>query len=68
LLQTLLGGHICLEAIQLTHFFYKDYFKKIKEKKKQEAEEEKKKSIGIGALVAFGVFGAYMAIKKKLQF
>jgi len=66
LLQTLLGGHICLEAIQLTHFFYKDYFKKLKEKRKNEEEEEKKRNMGVGALVAFGIFGALFAIKKKI--
>jgi hypothetical protein len=55
-----------LEAIQLTHFFYKDYFKKLKEKRKNEEEEEKKRNMGVGALVAFGIFGALFAIKKKI--
>jgi len=42
LLQTLLGGYICMQAIQLTHFFYKQYHKKVKEQKEELRKEKTK--------------------------
>mmetsp|Transcript_31105 Transcript_31105/g.28307 ORF Transcript_31105/g.28307 Transcript_31105/m.28307 type:complete len:105 (-) Transcript_31105:326-640(-) len=64
LLSTLLGGHICLEAIQLTDYYYKRYFKKRKEKEKKEDTDYAK--YGIGALLIGSALGIIVAAKKKL--
>ena len=56
-----------MQAIQLTHFFYKQYHKKVKEQKEELRKEKTKQQIGLGAMVAFGLFGAYMAVKDKVK-
>lgn len=67
LLQALLGGYICYDAILLTHnYCYKGYFERIKAKKKLIEKEEKMKNLGVGALCAVGLVGAYVMAKEKL--
>jgi len=67
LLYHLLGGHICLECIKSTDLYYKNYSRRIKEeKKKRSKDNERKRSLGIGAMLALGLIGTVMTIKKKL--
>lgn len=69
LLQTLLGGHICLEAINLVDkCYYKSFNQKLKEKERKEKEGEQNKAIAIGSALAIGVLGAFIAFKKKFGF
>ena len=64
LLQSLLGGHICHEAIQLTHFSYKTYFKEQKTVQKESMEKEKNKKVG--AIIAVTLMGAFLTLGKKV--
>ena len=67
LLYHLLGGYICQDCIKYTDLCYKNYFLCIKKKKNQiKNEHEINKNIGVGAVVAFGIVGAFMAIKRNL--
>lgn len=69
LLQSLLGGFICFDAVQNTRHYYKEYKNSVKERKKREEENEKqKKQIGIGAAVVIGVLGTAFALKNKFTF
>jgi len=69
LLQTLLGGHICIEAINLVdNDYYKKYHRDLKKKLRVEEEEkEKQKNLGIGAALALGALGFVLAFKKKFS-
>lgn len=66
LLQTLLGGFICDEAITQTNYYYKNYFLRQKQKLELMEEREKKKNLGVGALFAVGLLSAVVLAKDKL--
>jgi len=68
LLRTLLGGHICHEAIHLTDICYKSYKSDQKRRQRKQKEEEAQLTkLGVGAAVTvMGIAGAYFAVKKKL--
>lgn len=65
----MLGGHICIEAINLVeNDFHKKYNRDLKKKLKLEEEEkEKQKNIGIGAAIGLGVLGVVLALKQKFK-
>jgi len=68
LLRTLLGGHICHEAISLTNSAYKNYKSDLKRRqRKQKEEDDLVTKVSLGAAVtALSLAGAYIAVKKKL--
>lgn len=66
LLQTLLGGHICLEAIEMTGYYYKDFIKKLKkDKQKKQEEKDANAKIGVGVAAVIGL-AAFLGWKKSL--
>lgn len=67
LLRTLLGGHVCQEAMEQTNYYYKNYLTNVKEKQKMKKEKvETTKKIGLGAIVVVGLVGAFFAADKKI--
>lgn len=67
LLRTLLGGHVCQEAMAQTNYYYKNYLTNVKEKQKMKKEKvETTKKIGLGAIVVVGLVGAFFAADKKI--